>query len=955
MSTQESSSTLLITYDGSAVTPKELKESLEKGDVAAKTNALKKMILLQLNGESQGQLIMTVIKHLVPVDDHIIKKLLLYFWEVVDKSDAQGNLLPEMILLCSHLLSDLQHPNEYIRGLTLRFLCKLKERDILEPLISSVVANLTHRVTYVRRSAALAVHAIFTKFPQLLPDAPEYMEKFLAEENDVSARRNAFNMLFQCSQERAVRFLASYREANDVSQAGDVFQLSIVDFAKHMIQKNPFEKAKYVPLLFAILQSKNPSVLYQCATTLLTLSSSPTAIRHAANTFVLLLTTHSDNNVRLIVLERLNDMKTLFGDILQESLMDILRGLSTGNIEIRREIIKLALELVSSKNIESFVQFMKKELVRSQSEEIGDAAAQQEYRQHIVKAIHSSVMKFTSAATSVVPIMLDYICDPGAASYDVILFIREVMQAQPELRADLLMKMSGVFQMITSPKVLRTVLWLFGVHCKSADLIASTFDRLKQSLQPLPLLVAAVGGADSAASAEEGPSTVATTTVREDGTYVMSIVLVDKRKDLERCDLTGIRAQIVAGDYFLAAALGNTLAKLVVQLFHLSVPSAIKHAIQADAVAMMQEIIRFGTAAGTPTPIDDDSHERLRLAITVAQNPHNDFLVSIVDDSLEAYGNVSSVAVGAASSTGANSPDGLSDGDDQGEQVSLGRVDVPVTFTQLHRGKNAVFEFEATADDVNVAVSNESLEKDEAFLHKLQRVLPLSGFNDPVYVEATVTVHQFDILIEWLLVNQTNDTLQNLTVEVATLGDMKLCERPQSHTLLPNATLQTKTSLKVSSTETGTIFGSVLYDAPGADRNCVLLNEIHVDIMDYVKPATCSLADFRSMWSEFEWENKIVVNTDLTDMREFVERVVSETNMQPLDPFPAGDCCFLSSSLYARSVFGEDALANVSLEVNDEGKIEGLVRIRCKTQPIAYGLGEKVSNRQKKSLLENRK
>lgn len=933
MSTQEAQSTLLISFEGASVTSKELKETLEKGDVAAKTAAIKKMILLQLNGEPQNQLIMTVIKNLVPLEDHTIKKLLLYFWEVVDKSDSNGNLLPEIILLCSFLRSDLQHPNEYIRGVTLRFLCKLKERDILEPLISSVAANLSHRVTYVRRSAVLAVHAIFSKFPQLLPDAPEMIEKFLLEENDASARRNAFNMLFQCSQDRATRFLASFRESNDMSQAGDVFQLSIVEFVKHMIQANPFDKAKYVPILFAVLQSKSPSVLYQCASTLLTLSSSPTAIRHAANTFIHLLTTHSDNNVRLIVLERLNEMKALFGDVLQESLMDILRGLATGNVDIRREIIHLSLDLVNHKNIESFVQFMKKELVRSQSEdEMGDATAQQDYRQLIVKGIHKTVMKHTSVAAAVVPVLMDYICEPGASSYDVIVFIREVMQSQPELRADLLSRMSSSFQMISSPKVMRAVLWLFGVHCKSAEHITSIFDQLKQSLNPLPLAPALL---NLPSTDDEGPSTVATTTVREDGTYVMNIVLVDKRKESERSDLTGIRSQIVAGDFFLASAFANTLAKLVVQLFKLPISATVRHSVQSDAIEIMQEIIRFGTSKCSPTPLDDDSHERLRLAITVAQNPHNDFLASIVDDSYDAYSSVHAAATASQ----------LTDEDTQVQQLT--RADQPITFTQLNRGRNAVFEFEATADEVGIAVANESIEKDENFMGKLQRALPLSGFNDPVYVEATVTVHQFDILIEWLLVNQTSDTLNNLTVELAALGDMKLCERPQSHTLLPHATLQTRSSLKVSSTESGVIFGTVMYDSAGSDRNCVLLNEIHVDIMDYIKPSNCQLSDFRTMWNVFDWENKIVVNTELTDLREFVERVVAETNMRPLDAIPQGDCDYLSTSLYARSVFGEDALANVSLELNEEGKIEGIVRIRSKTQAIALGLGEKVSSRQK--------
>lgn len=65
--------------------------------------------------------------------------------------------------------------------------------------------------------------------------------------------------------------------------------------------------------------------------------------------------------------------------------------------------------------------------------------------------------------------------------------------------------------------------------------------------------------------------------------------------------------------------------------------------------------------------------------------------------------------------------------------------------------------------------------------------------------------------------------------------------------------------MKVASTENGIIFGNIVYDCTGAisDRNVVVLNDIHIDIMDYIVPASCTEAEFRSMWAEFEWENKV--------------------------------------------------------------------------------------------------
>lgn len=43
------------------------------------------------------------------------------------------------------LRNDLNHANEYVRGSTLRYLIKLREPEVLEPLISSVKANLVLR------------------------------------------------------------------------------------------------------------------------------------------------------------------------------------------------------------------------------------------------------------------------------------------------------------------------------------------------------------------------------------------------------------------------------------------------------------------------------------------------------------------------------------------------------------------------------------------------------------------------------------------------------------------------------------------------------------------------------------------------------------------------------------------------------------------------------------------
>jgi coatomer subunit beta len=69
------------------------------------------------------------------------------------------------------------------------------------------------------------------------------------------------------------------------------------------------------------------------------------------------------------------------------------------------------------------------------------------------------------------------------------------------------------------------------------------------------------------------------------------------------------------------------------------------------------------------------------------------------------------------------------------------------------------------------------------------------------------------------------------------------------------------------------------------------------------------------------------------------------TNMSCLTPEGAlsGECDFLSANMYARSLFGEDALANLSIERTEGGTVTGHVRIRSKTQGIALSLGDKIT------------
>ena len=143
------------------------------------------------------------------------------------------------ILICQNLRNNLQHPNEYIRGVTLRFLCRIREEEIFEPLIPSILTCLEHRHSYVRRNAVLAINSIY-KLPKgemHLQDAPDLIEKLLNSEQDLSTKRNAFLMLCNHAQDRAVHYLLS--QVDNVAHWGDILQMAVLELIRKVCLTAP--------------------------------------------------------------------------------------------------------------------------------------------------------------------------------------------------------------------------------------------------------------------------------------------------------------------------------------------------------------------------------------------------------------------------------------------------------------------------------------------------------------------------------------------------------------------------------------------------------------------------------------------------------------------------------------------------------------------------------------------
>lgn len=91
----------LVHQDNTADVPSlsDLRTQLEKGTDESKVETMKRILTIMLNGDPMPQLLMHIIRFVMPSKSKALKKLLYFYYEICPKLDAQGKLKQEMILV----------------------------------------------------------------------------------------------------------------------------------------------------------------------------------------------------------------------------------------------------------------------------------------------------------------------------------------------------------------------------------------------------------------------------------------------------------------------------------------------------------------------------------------------------------------------------------------------------------------------------------------------------------------------------------------------------------------------------------------------------------------------------------------------------------------------------------------------------------------------------------------
>lgn len=756
-----------------------------------------------------------------------------------------------------------------------------------------------------------ALASVYQHAQHLIPDAPDMLHTFLAGESDTTCKRNAFAALMSISHDKALEYLSGVIDG--IPNADELLQLVELEFIRKDAVENQTNKARYLRLIFDLLEANASTVAYEAATSLTALTSNPVAVKAAAGKLIELCIKEADNNVKLIVLDRVDQLRQKNEGVLDDLTMEVLRVLSSPDLDVRRKALGIALEMVSGKNVQEIVMLLKKELSKTVDEQYEKNT---EYRQLLIQSIHQCAIKFSEIAESVVDVLMDFVADfNNSSAVDVISFVKEVVEKFPKLRSSIIEKLVSTLGEVRAGKVYRGSLWVIGEYSLQENDIKAAWQRIRASLGEIPILASEQRLLDEAGKEDEPPSdqlnghaakptSSGPRRVNADGTYATETALTSdsaakaKLEAVKAAQKPPLRQLILDGDYYLASVLSSTLTKLVMRWSDISSDQARTNALRAEAMLIMISIIRVGQSQFVKAPIDEDSIDRIMTCVrSLAEfTSRKELETTFLEDTRKAFRAMVQVEEKKRAAKAAVE-----------KAKTAVQVDDVFSIRQLAKKSAGDGTDEIELDLEKAKGGDTSI---DSLSSKLSRVVQLTGFSDPVYAEAYVQVHQFDIILDVLLVNQTNETLQNLSVEFATLGDLKVVERPTTHNLGAQDFLNVQSTIKVSSTDTGVIFGNVVYDSPsGTDTRVVILNDVHADIMDYIQPATCTESQFRTMWTEFEWENKVNINAKQSkkNLQEFLEGLMKSTNMTCLTPEASlrGDCQFLSANLYARSVFGK--------------------------------------------------
>ena len=927
-----------------------------------KEEGLKTILGSMVNDDNYPQdLMMNVIHNLTIVDDINIKKLLFLFWEVIDKHKPDGTMKDEIILVCNGIRKDLDSPNEYIRGRTLRLLTKLPYKEILENVKAAVFENIKHSHPYVRSNAIMCVLSFIDNFGvDIVPDSlPDDLKDIILKDNDTATRRNAYVLYSRISPMESLSLTQEIMENNEISELGDLFALCIVENLRKLNKIFPQRSSTFIHLLLELSVHKSHSVLFEIGSLLLEISSNPNVVSSAVNILCSLLHEERDNNTLIIIMKKLYAIKNRHGEILQEQILTFANLINLNYaIELRKLSFELIDELITESTItQVFDKFM---VIFTQLNSVNESEHTIDLKNSMLKCMLKNIIKFPNIDKMYPLFVLEKnltFKKDKLYVYSQINSIKElflVYSKNENILKEMLNKIIKIFEEIDQYEIMETCIWILANYSSELALLKQTFDLIMKNLGDLDFEYfnenenGLENNDESNVKSDSGKRTITKTVVLPDGTYGTVTEVLDIKEIKKQKEIKYLRKFLLETTFYFSANLVSALTNIIFKMKKLDFD---KYKVYYyNTINIICSILKMNSKLVYKDP-DNTNHIQMCLKFLLT---NNDTIYEEWNQYMQKYENTLKLE---------------QDKSKLEEELSLkknkdfknNQPDDFISFRHCKMYDPDNFEVD---DDDNININrNNNIENDDDEENKEDNSINslnfgnnrsnkkrrfievLSGTEDPLFVESVVNIYTFDLSIEFTIKNRSKNALQNVSLQLFVPKEFSVIEKPPVFSLEPNETVHVRSSVKFTKTINAYIFGQISFNNFKGENSFMHLSGLFIELLSTYKENISDL-DFRKNWNDYTWEHNVMIVSRKNSFSQCINELIKGLKMTLVFPKTIeminDDYPFMVANLYAKTKLGENALVNISVEKSKDNKIIGTCVIRSKTKDFMTGLGEKI-------------
>ena len=943
-------------------------KKISSKEIPEKEEALKEILGSMVNDDNYPQdLMINVIHHLTIVDDINVKKLLFLFWEVIDKHKPDGSMKDEIILVCNGIRKDLDSPNEYIRGRTLRLLTKLPYKEILENVKAAVFDNIKHTHPYVKSNAIMCILSFIDNFGvDIVPDSlPDDLKDIIVKDTDTATRRNAYVLYSRISPMESLSLTQEIMENNEISELGDLFALCIVENLRKLNKIFPQKSSTFIHLLLELSVHKSHSVLFEIGSLLLEISSNPNIVSSAVNILCSLLHEERDNNTLIIILKKLYGIKNRHGEILQEQILTFANLINLNYaIELRKLSFELIDELISESTItQVFDKFIN---IFTQLNSVNESEFTIDLKNSMLKCMLKNIIKFPEIDKLYPLFVLEKnltFKKDKLYVYGQINSIRELFTVYSKkddekcqnIIKEMLNKIIKLFEEIDQYEIMETCIWSLANYSNELPLLKQTFDLVMKNLGDLDFErendEIVENPEESGSKSDNTKKTITKTVVLPDGTYGTVTQILDVKEIKKQKEIKYLRRFLLETTFYFSANLVSGLTNIIFKMKKLGFDKY--NIYYFNAINIICSILKMNSKLVYKDP-DNTNHIQMCLKFLLT---NNDTIYEEWNQYMQKYENSLKIA---------------QDQTKKEEELVLKKNkdfknNQPDDFISFRHCKMYDPDNFDVDDDDTLNTKNKNLENDdeedniedqnsifnsitfgsnrETSSKKRRFIEVLSGTEDPLFVESVVNIYTFDLSIEFTIKNRSKNALQNVSLQLFVPKEFSIIEKPPVFSLEPNETVHVRSCVKFTKTVNAYIFGQISFNNFKGENSFMHLSGLFIELLSTYKENISDL-DFRKNWNDYTWEHNVMIVSRKKSFSECINELIKGLKMTLVFPKTIDlindEYPFMVANLFAKTRLGENALVNISVEKSKDNKIIGTCVIRSKTKDFMTGLGEKI-------------